>query len=130
MISKLKKLRQEMRRRMRQRLRDQRRWLAAVLRGHYAHFDIPGNSTCIGRFRLEVMKAWRPVLLRQSQRLKLSWEWFNAILKVFPIPTGHVRDWCHQMARSSDSSEEPNAGKLHVRICGGASSDRRLCSTP
>jgi CO/xanthine dehydrogenase Mo-binding subunit len=47
--------------------------------------------------RLQVMKAWRRVLLRRSQRPKLSWERFNAILKVFPIPIGHVRDWCHQM---------------------------------
>lgn len=44
MIRKLKELRQEMRRRMHQRLRDQHRWLAAVLRGHYAYFGIPGNS--------------------------------------------------------------------------------------
>jgi RNA-directed DNA polymerase len=45
MIRKLKELRQEMRRRMHQWLRDQHRWLAAVLRGHYAYFGIPGNST-------------------------------------------------------------------------------------
>lgn len=81
MIRKLKELRQEMRRRMHQRLRDQHRWLAAVLRGHYAYFGIPGNGTCLGRFRLQVMKAWRRVLLRRSLRPKLSWERFNAILK-------------------------------------------------
>ena len=39
MIRKLKELRQEMTRRMHQRLRDQHRWLAAVLRGHYAYSD-------------------------------------------------------------------------------------------
>jgi hypothetical protein len=53
---------------------------------------------CLDRFRLQVMKACRRVLLRRSQRPKLSWERFNAILKVFPIPNGHVRDWRHQMA--------------------------------
>jgi hypothetical protein len=57
---------------------------------------IPGNSTRLGRFR-QVMKAWRRVLLRRSQRPKLSWERFNAILKLFPIPIGHVHDWRHQM---------------------------------
>jgi RNA-directed DNA polymerase len=93
MIRKLKELRQAMRRRMHQRLHDQHRWLAAVLRGHYAYFGIPGNSTCLDRFRLQVMKAWRRVLLRRSQRPKLSWERFNAILKVYPIPNGRVRDW-------------------------------------
>jgi hypothetical protein len=44
------------------------------------------------------MKAWRQVLLRQSQRSKLSSQRFNAILKIFPIPIGHLRDWRHQMA--------------------------------
>jgi hypothetical protein len=46
-----------MRRRMHQRLHDQHRRLAAVLCGHYA--CIASNSTCLGRFRLQVMKAWR-----------------------------------------------------------------------
>jgi len=98
MIRKLKELRQEMRRRMHHRLGDQHRWLAAVLRGHYAYFGIPGNSTCLDRFRFQVMKAWRRVLLRRSQRPKLSWERFYAILQVFPIPIGHVKGWRHQMA--------------------------------
>jgi hypothetical protein len=98
MIRKLKELRQEVRRRMHQRLGDQHRWLAAVLRGHYAYFGIPGNSTCLGRFRLQVMKGWRRVLLRRSQRPKLSRERFNAILRVFPIPTARVHGWRHQMA--------------------------------
>ena len=74
MIRKLKELRREMRRRMHQRLRDQHAWLSSVLRGHYAYFGISGNSRALGRFRLQVMKAWRRVLLRRSQRPKLSWE--------------------------------------------------------
>jgi hypothetical protein len=64
-----------------------------VLRGHYAYFDISGNSRALGRFRLQVMKAWRRVLLRRSQRPKLSWERFNALLKVFPLPFGRVHGW-------------------------------------
>jgi len=98
MIRKPRGPRREMRRRMHQRLRDQHRWLAAVLRGHYAYFGIPGNSSCLGRFRLQVMKAWRRVLLRRSQRPKLSWERFNAILKDFPLPRGRVHVWHDQMA--------------------------------
>lgn len=90
LIRKLKELRQEIRRRMHQRLRDQHRWLAAVLRGHYAYVGIPGNSTSLDRFRLQAMKAWRRVLLRRSQRPKLSWERFNALRKVFPLPFGRV----------------------------------------
>jgi hypothetical protein len=106
MIRKLKELRQEMRRRMHQRLRDQHRWLAVVLCGHYAnYFGIPGNSTCLGQFRLYVMKAWRRVLLRRSQRPKLSWERFNAILKVFSTPIG-----CTRLASPSGLEGEVIAG--------------------
>ena len=72
MIRKLKELRREMRRRMHQRLRDQHVWLSSVLRGHYAYFGISGNSRALCRFRLQVMKAWRRVLLRRSQRPKIG----------------------------------------------------------
>jgi hypothetical protein len=98
MIRKLKELRREMRRWMHQRLRDQHAWLSSVLRGHYAYFGISGNSRALGRFRLQVMKAWRRVLLRRSQRPKLSWERFNGLLKVFPMPLGRVHGWRQQMA--------------------------------
>src|SRR3981081_809601 len=51
----------------------------------------PAQVAGCGAARALRLKAWRRVLLRRSQRPKLSWERFNAILKVFPIPTGHVR---------------------------------------
>jgi RNA-directed DNA polymerase len=98
MIRKLKELRLAMRRRMHHRFRDQHAWLCSVLRGHYAYFGIPGNSTDLGRFRLQVMKAWRRALLRRSQRPKLSWERFNAILRVLPLPFARIHGWRHQMA--------------------------------
>jgi len=98
MIRKLKELRLEMWRRMHERLRDQHAWLCSVLRGHYAYFGISGNSTALGRYRLQVMKAWRRVLLRRSQRPKLLWGRFNAILKIFRLPVGRVHGWRQPMA--------------------------------
>ena len=98
MIRKLKELRREMRRRMHQRLRDQHAWLCSVLRGHYAYFGISGNSRALGCFRLQVMKAWRRVLLRRCQRPKLSWERLNALPKVFQLPFGRIHGWRQQMA--------------------------------
>jgi len=61
-------------------------------------FGISGNSRALGRFGLQMMKAWRRILLRRSQRPKLSWERFNALLKVFPLPFGRVHGWRQQMA--------------------------------
>ena len=98
MIRKLKELRRETRRRMHRRIRDQHAWLCSVLRGHYAYFGISGYSTALGRFRLQVMKERRRVLLRRSQRSKLSWARFNALLKVFPVPVGRVHGWRQHMA--------------------------------
>jgi hypothetical protein len=125
MIRKLKELRREMRRRMHQRLRDQSVWLSSVLRGHYAYFGISGNSRALGRFRLQVMKAWRRVLLRRSQRPKLSWERFNALLKVFPLPFGRVHGW-----RPTDGMiKKPMRESCMSGSVREASSDRRLYST-
>jgi hypothetical protein len=44
------------------------------------------NSRALGLFRLQAMKAWRWVLLRRSQRPKLSWERFNAKRQLVPAP--------------------------------------------
>lgn len=43
MVRKLKELRLEMKKRQHEPLAEQRRWLASVLRGHYAYFGITGG---------------------------------------------------------------------------------------
>ena len=98
MIRKLKELRLEMRRRMHQRVRDQHQWLSSVLNGHYAYYGIPGNSACIDHFHLEVTKEWRWVLRRRGQKRKLSWERFNALREVFPLPPARIRGWQRRAA--------------------------------
>ena len=63
--AKLKELRRAMRRRMHAPARKQPRWLNSVLRGHYACYGITGNSRSLHRFRTEVQRAWRYVLMRR-----------------------------------------------------------------
>jgi hypothetical protein len=55
MIRKLKELRIEARRRMHWLIGEQQRWLAAVLRGHYAYYGVPTNSRAIDTFAFEVL---------------------------------------------------------------------------
>ncbi len=90
MIRKLKALRKQMRRRMHWRLRDQRRWLSAVLQGHYGYYGITGNFRWLDRFRREVIKSWRKALRRRSQRTRLTWERFQVLLEVFSLPQPRI----------------------------------------
>lgn len=85
-MRKLKALRQEMRQRMHQPLRDQKSWLAAVLRGHYAYYGVRGNAGSLWRFYGEVVRDWLRSLRRRGQRPHLPWERFQRVLELFPLP--------------------------------------------
>ena len=90
LIRKLKALRVEMKRRMHERIADQHRWLAQILRGHYAYYGVTGNGRSLGRFRLEVTRAWHRVLRRRSQKHRASWDWLTALLTAFPLPPARI----------------------------------------
>ena len=90
MIRKLKELRIEARRRMHWPLKKQHRWLAAVLRGHYAYYGFLGNSRALSNFAYEVRKLWFRTLCRRSQKNAMTWDRFNRLLKVFPLPVPRI----------------------------------------
>jgi group II intron reverse transcriptase/maturase len=83
---KLKELRIEARRRMHWLIGEQQRWLASVLRGHYAYYGIPTNGRSLNKFAYEVQKLWFKVLRRRSQKSHMTWSRFNDLLKIFPLP--------------------------------------------
>jgi RNA-directed DNA polymerase len=68
----------------------QRAMLAQKLRGHFNYYGITGNSQALERVHLEARRAWRKWLSRRSQRGRLSWERFRAILDRYPLPPPHV----------------------------------------
>jgi hypothetical protein len=90
MIRKLKELRIKARRRMHWPLKKQHRWLAAVLRGHYGYYGYIGNSRALSNFAYEVRKLWFRALCRRSQKNAMTWERFNRLLKVFPLPVPRI----------------------------------------
>jgi group II intron reverse transcriptase/maturase len=100
MIRKLKELRIEARRRMHWLIGEQQKWLAAVLRGHYAYYGVPTNSRAIDTFAFEVRKLWFRALRRRSQKSRMTWERFSDLLKVFPLPSPRlycsVHEWLAQ----------------------------------
>lgn len=52
---------------------EQGRWLASVVRGHFAYYAVPGNIHAMLAFRTEVTRHWRRALRRRSQRSRLHW---------------------------------------------------------
>ena len=96
LVRKLKELRSEAKRRRHWLMGKQQKWLAAVLRGHYAYYGLPGNFRALSLFAYEVRKLWFCALSRRSQKSRMTWERFNRLLSVFPLPsptTRCLRDW-------------------------------------
>jgi hypothetical protein len=62
------------------------RYLCSVLRGHYQYYGVTGNLRSLKCFHLQLRRAWRKWLDRRSQRGRMSWERFRAVLQRHPLP--------------------------------------------
>lgn len=68
----------------------QQRALAAKLRGHYGYFGITGNASALHRFYRAVRHGWRKWLDRRGGRRRMTWERFERLLGVYPLPEPRV----------------------------------------
>jgi RNA-directed DNA polymerase len=55
-------------------------WLGVVVRGWLNYHAVPGNTFRIKLFRDEVVRNWFCALKRRSQKSKLTWERFGALV--------------------------------------------------
>jgi len=62
--------------------------LGQKLRGHFGYYGIVGNTTMLQRFRYEVVRVWRKWLCRRRRRFNCAWDWFNRLLRRYPLPEG------------------------------------------
>ena len=69
---------------------EQHRHLAGVIHGHCGYFGLTGNGKRLASFRLEVVRAWRRWLGQRHRGSRLSWDRFNAIQALFPLPQAKV----------------------------------------
>jgi hypothetical protein len=74
MSAKLRDLKARIMRRRHLPIPVQGRWLASVLRGHYAYYAVPGNIDAVRAFRDQVTRMWYRALRRRSQRTRLNWQ--------------------------------------------------------
>jgi RNA-directed DNA polymerase len=86
MVRKLKAVRQDMLHRMHAPVREQHRWLGQILRGHYRYYGVIFNYRALRVFKDCVVRLWRKVLSKRSQKGRVSWASYKSILAAFPLP--------------------------------------------
>jgi RNA-directed DNA polymerase len=74
-------------------------WLRAVVRGHIAYYGVPLNSQALHRFRGEVIRRWRRVLGRRSQRGHVTWARMRRLAARWIPPTRICHPWPNQRLR-------------------------------
>jgi len=74
------------------------RYLCSVLRGHYQYYGVTGNFRSLRDFRLQLRRAWRKWLDRRSQRGRMSWERFAAVLLRYPLPAAWLPHSVYRLA--------------------------------
>ena len=89
MRAKLQALKIEMTQRMHSPVPDQGQWLQSVLRGHYQYYGVPRNGPALELFQREVIRLWKHVLGKRSQKSNLSWERTNRLIQKW-IPYPHI----------------------------------------
>jgi group II intron reverse transcriptase/maturase len=69
--------------------------LCRRVRGHFNYFAVSGNFRSLQLLLAETKKAWHKWLKRRSQKNRLTWERFTALLKRYPLPRPRimVRIW-------------------------------------
>ncbi len=73
-----------------QSIAEQQRSLNLKLRGHYGYYGITGNFRALARFQWGVQPVWRKWLNRRSQKARMTWARFCALLKRYPLPPPRV----------------------------------------
>src|SRR4051795_9649969 len=66
-------------------VREQHRWLGQILRGHYRYYGVICNYRAFRVFKDCVVRLWRKVLGKRSQKGRVSWASYKSILTAFPL---------------------------------------------
>ena len=67
-------------------VRDQWAILRGKLLGHYQYYGVVGNRNALHAVYEQVVRAWRQWLNRRSQRARMNWRKFAALLRRYPLP--------------------------------------------
>ncbi len=87
--AKTRELKEELRKRMHDKVPEVGKWLGEVMRGHCNYYGVPGNSSALWRFRLDLGRTWFRTLRRRSQKHTLTWERMNRLIERY-IPPAEI----------------------------------------
>lgn len=86
---KLQEIKQQLRRRMHEPPAQTGEWLRSVVQGYFNYHAIPGNRRRLCAFRSGVVRQWRSVLARRSQKARLRWARMTQLVRCY-IPTARL----------------------------------------
>jgi RNA-directed DNA polymerase len=89
--AKLKAVKAELRRRMHTPVPDMGRYVRTVILGHMHYYAVPMNAVSVSDFRIGVVRIWRRVLKRRSQKSHMPWTRMRRYIARW-VPQTHV---CH-----------------------------------
>ena len=75
--------------RMHDPLRSTGEWLQSVVRGYFQYYAVPGNTPTLNAFRFRLVRLWRHVICRRSQKHPPSWERLAGLFRRW-LPQPHV----------------------------------------
>ena len=90
----LKRLSSWMREVRHQPIAEQHNTLCSKVRGHFQYYGITGNSEALSRYLYCTHRLWHKWLSRRSHASKRHWEWFDGLLKRFPLPRPAIVHSC------------------------------------
>jgi RNA-directed DNA polymerase len=71
-------------------LKEQQRTLSQKMNGHYAYYGLTGNFHALKTFRSMVQRIWRKWLGRRKRAGQMRWDYFNRLLRRYPLPIGVI----------------------------------------
>lgn len=71
-------------------LKEQHQQLVMKLRGHYGYYGIIGNLKQLQNFQYLTIRGWFKWLRRRSQKAVMTWQRFNAIYRIYPLPAPRI----------------------------------------
>jgi RNA-directed DNA polymerase len=72
-------------------VKEQHAALTRRISGYFNYFAVNGNVRCIRHVHRVCGVVWHKWLNRRSQRSRMSWARFNALLRVYPLPDARIR---------------------------------------
>jgi RNA-directed DNA polymerase len=109
MRAKLREIKEVLQAHMHAPIPEQGRWLQRVLAGYFAYYAVPTNMRSLAAFHYGVVRIWRRVLSRRSQKAQINWERMERIATAWLPQPRILHPWPEQRFAVKHPRWEPNA---------------------